>query len=231
MSDAAIETAGLRKDYDHGRVRPLDSVDLRVERGEFVALTGPSGCGKSTLLHLLAALDKPTSGTILINGTELSRRRDINRYRRSELGLVFQLHNLIPRLTARENVELAMFGTGRSAHTRKHDATALLDLLHLGQVADRVPPRLSGGERQRVAIARALANNPSILLADEPTGSLDTQSIDTVMGMFEQARTERGATVLMVTHDIAVARRADRIVELHDGHIWAHTEPTRGERA
>jgi putative ABC transport system ATP-binding protein len=231
MSEVAIETVELRKEYDRGRVRALDGVNLRIASGVFVALTGPSGCGKSTLLHLLAALDEPTSGTIRINGSDLGERRDINRYRRFEIGLVFQLHNLIPRLTARENVELAMFGTGRRGRARAHDATTLLEALHLGQVADRVPPRLSGGERQRVAIARALANNPSILLADEPTGSLDARSIDVVMSMFDHARSERGATVLMVTHDIALAHRADRIVELHDGHIEARSESTRGERA
>jgi putative ABC transport system ATP-binding protein len=216
-----IETIELCKDYDHGRVRALTGTNLRVESGEFVALSGPSGCGKSTLLHLLAALDRPSSGTILIGGRDLTKRHDRNRYRRLEVGLVFQLHNLVPRLSARENVELAMFGTHRRPHARREHATALLAALELDAVADRTPPRLSGGERQRVAIARALANEPKILLADEPTGNLDPASVDVVLGVFDEARRERGTTVVMVTHDPLVAARADRVIQLRAGHVLA----------
>ena len=217
MSEPIIEAREVTKDYDRGRVHGLRNTNLRIDAGELVAITGPSGCGKSTLLHLLAALDRPTSGTILIGGKDLRQRRDRNRYRRLDVGLVFQLHNLIPRLTARENVELAMFGTHRTSHARRDAAAALLDSLGLGEVADRTPPRLSGGERQRVAIARALANGPAILLADEPTGNLDTAAVDVVLTIFEQQRRDHGTTVLMVTHDLAVAARADRTVELHAG--------------
>jgi putative ABC transport system ATP-binding protein len=214
-----IATVDLRKDYDHGRVHALQGTNLRVDGGEFVALSGPSGCGKSTLLHLLAALDRPSAGTILIGGQDLARRRDRNRYRRLEVGLVFQLHNLVPRLTSRENIELAMFGTAGRSRARRERATALLTALQLDTVADRTPPRLSGGERQRVAIARALANDPGILLADEPTGNLDPESVEVVLGIFDEARKSRGTTVVMVTHDPVVAARADRVIHVRDGRV------------
>jgi ABC-type lipoprotein export system ATPase subunit len=219
-----IETIDLCKDYGHG-VLALRGTNLRVAAGEFVALSGPSGCGKSTLLHLLAALDIPTSGAILIGGTDLARRHDRNRYRRLEVGLVFQLHNLVPRLTARENVELAMFGTHRRSRSRREHASALLAALELETVAGRTPPRLSGGERQRVAIARALANEPQILLADEPTGNLDPESVEVVLNVFAEARRERGTTVVMVTHDPAVATRADRVVHLREGRVLESLQP------
>ena len=217
MSDTIIEVADVSKFYDHGKVAALRDANLRVERGEFVALVGPSGCGKSTLLHLVAALERPSKGTILVDGKDLAARRDRNRYRRLDVGLVFQLHNLIPRLNARENVELAMFGTQRSRQARRERAESLLASLGLAGLAGREPPRLSGGERQRVAIARAVANNPRILLADEPTGSLDAAGADVVLAILEQQRRDNGTTVLMVTHDLAVAGRADRTVQLHDG--------------
>src|SRR5207237_5431482 len=150
---------------------------------------------------------------------DLTRRRDRNRYRRLEVGLVFQLHNLVPRLTARENIELAMFGTLRRRRARRERASALLAALQLDTVADRTPPRLSGGERQRVAIARALANDPAILLADEPTGNLDPESVEVVLGIFDEARKNRGTTILMVTHDPLVASRADRVIQIRDGRV------------
>jgi putative ABC transport system ATP-binding protein len=214
-----IETVDLCKDYDHGNVHALRGANLSVEPREFVALAGPSGCGKSTLLHLLAALDRPTTGTILIDGRDLATRHDRNRYRRLDVGLVFQLHNLVPRLTARENVELAMFGTRRRPRERRERATELLAALQLDAVAERTPPRLSGGERQRVAIARALANDPKLLLADEPTGNLDPESVEVVLDVFDEARSDRGTTVVMVTHDPLVAARADRVIQLREGRV------------
>jgi putative ABC transport system ATP-binding protein len=214
-----IATVDLCKDYDHGRVHALRGTNLRVDSADFVALSGPSGSGKSTLLHLVAALDRPSAGTILIGGRDLARRRDRNRYRRLEVGLVFQLHNLVPRLTARENIELAMFGTLRRRRARRERASALLAALQLDTVADRTPPRLSGGERQRVAIARALANDPAILLADEPTGNLDPESVEVVLAIFDEARKNRGTTILMVTHDPVVASRADRVIQIRDGRV------------
>lgn len=217
MSDAIIEIVDVSKFYDRGKVAAVRDANLRVEPAEFVALVGPSGCGKSTLLHLVAALERPSSGTILVDGKDLAHRRDCNRYRRLDVGLVFQLHNLIARLNARENIEMAMFGTHRSRRDRRERAEALLESLGLAALSERDPPRLSGGERQRVAIARAIANSPRILLADEPTGSLDASSADVVLSLLEKQRHDHGTTVVMVTHDADVAARADRIVELHDG--------------
>ncbi|MDO8364914.1 MAG: ABC transporter ATP-binding protein [Actinomycetota bacterium] len=217
MSEAPmIEAVGLRKTYDHGRVEVLRDVHLTVEPGEFVAISGASGSGKSTLLHLLAALDRPTAGTVRVNGHDLSGRvHDVNGYRR-RIGLVFQLHNLLPHLAAARNVELAMFGTHHSPSERAQRAVALLDDLQLGYAVHRSPARLSGGERQRVAIARALANEPKVLLADEPTGSLDAGSIEVVFELFDSLRA-KGLTIVMVTHDSAVAARADRQLTLNQG--------------
>ncbi len=214
----AVELIGLCKSFDRGRVPVLHGVDLTVDSGSFVAVTGQSGCGKSTLLHLLAALDRPTSGTIRVDGRDLSHRHDLNRYRRG-IGLVFQLHNLLPHLAAVENVELALFGTHRSGAERRDSALALLDRLGLGGAAERSPTRLSGGERQRVAIARALVDEPMLLLADEPTAHLDHAAAEMVLGLFDCERRNRGMTVVMVTHDAAVAARADRQVELRGGRM------------
>ena len=210
---------GLGKTFDRGRVTVLEQVDLTVERGSFVAITGPSGCGKSTLLHLLAALDRPTSGTIRIDGRDLAHRHDLNRYRR-HVGLVFQLHHLLPHLAAVENVELALFGTHRSAGERRATAVAMLERLGLGAMTARAPSRLSGGERQRIAIARALAGEPTLLLADEPTANLDHDAIRVVLGLFDSLRHSTGMTVVMVTHDAAVAASAERRLELRSGRLF-----------
>ena len=214
-----IETHRVTKVYADGRVRALDGVDLTVRAGEFVAITGPSGCGKSTLLGLLAALDAPTSGTIRVGSYALEQLRDANRFRRQEVGLVFQFHNLLPRLTALHNVEIAMLGSTRPHAQRTEFALGLLDDVGLSHLAHRRPPQLSGGERQRVAVARALANEPSVLFADEPTGSLDSRSTDKVLALFQRLRTDRGVTIVMVTHDDAVAAAADRTVHMLDGRI------------
>ena len=214
-----IETHDLVKVYADGKVRALDGVDLTVASGEFVAVTGPSGCGKSTLLSLLAALDTPDSGSIRVGSHDLARLRDPDRFRRQAVGLVFQLHNLLPRLTVLENVEIAMMGSDRPGAERARHAAQLLEDVGLAGLAGRRPPQLSGGERQRVAVARALANDPPLLLADEPTGSLDSRSVDTVLGLFEGLRAERGVTVVLVTHDTAVAAAADRIIPMLDGRV------------
>jgi putative ABC transport system ATP-binding protein len=215
----AIEAIDVVKTFDRGVLRPLDGASLTVAKGEWVALTGPSGCGKSTLLHLIAALDVPTSGRILVNGRDLSRIRDLDGYRRREVGLVFQLHNLLPMLSAIQNVEVAMLGTGRSPGEQRDRAMELLRAVGLEKRAKTRPPALSGGERQRLATARALANKPSILLADEPTGSLDSQASKGVLGLLGAIRAETGLTILMVTHDPAVAAAADRIIYMRDGRV------------
>ncbi len=215
----AIEAIDVVKTFDRGVLRPLDGASLTVAKGEWVALTGPSGCGKSTLLHLIAALDVPTFGRILVNGRDLSRISDLDGYRRREVGLVFQLHNLLPMLSAIQNVEVAMLGTGRSPGEQRDRAMELLRAVGLEKRAKTRPPALSGGERQRLATARALANRPSLLLADEPTGSLDSQASKGVLGLLGAIRAETGLTILMVTHDPAVAAAADRIIYMRDGRV------------
>jgi putative ABC transport system ATP-binding protein len=213
----AIKVAGVEKSFDAGRIRALRGMDLDVGEGEFVALTGPSGCGKSTLLHLIAALDQPDAGTIEVGGHELSTRRDLNHYRARHVGLVFQLHNLLPSLSAAENVQVPMFEGSRSAHERRERADELLALVGLEGRHRNRPAELSGGERQRVAIARALANDPPILLADEPTGSLDSKAGAQILELLESLREQRGLTLLIVSHDERIAARADRIVRMLDG--------------
>jgi putative ABC transport system ATP-binding protein len=216
---AAVEVRGLEKTYDDGLIRALDGVDLTVAAREFAAITGHSGCGKSTLLHLLAALDTPTKGSIYVSGHDVVHLHHASRFRREEVGLVFQLHNLLPRLSVRENVEIAMSGSRRPHRQRPAYADELLSEVGLGGLSDRLPTQLSGGERQRVAIARALANDPPVLLADEPTGSLDSASVDVVLSLFRRLRRERQTTIVLVTHDEAVASTADRIVRMVDGRV------------
>jgi putative ABC transport system ATP-binding protein len=213
----AIQVIDVVKTYDN-MVRALDGVNLTIEYGEFLALMGPSGCGKSTLLHLLAALDNPTTGRIIVNGRDL-RSAGNDRYRRMEIGLVFQLHNLLPNLNALENVQIPMFGTGMGHAERMKRARQLLDEMGLLEKGKMTPPRLSGGERQRLAIARALANDPSIILADEPTGNLDSAAVDRLLALFRGVRDEHQVTILLATHDTHVASAADRIVHMKDGRI------------
>jgi len=217
--DPAIEAVEVRKTFDHGTVRALDGITLRVESGEHVALTGPSGCGKSTLMNLLAALDHPDSGTLRVGGQDVTRLEHPNRFRREQVGLVFQMHNLLPHLDALGNVGVAMIGSGMSRSEQRSRAKELLELVDLAELGHRRPPQLSGGERQRVALARALANRPDLLLADEPTGSLDPDSRTLVLALLERLRSQEGVTVLVVTHDAAVAEAADRTIRLEDGRV------------
>lgn len=217
--ERAVVVRDLVKTYEGGLIRALNGASLEVVRGEFVAVVGPSGCGKSTLLHLIAALDRPDSGTIEVNGRDLSRIDNLSRYRAREVGLVFQLHNLLPTLNASENVQVPMFELGISARERRVRAERLLRLVGLEGKERKRPTELSGGERQRVAVARALANDPPILLADEPTGSLDSESGRRLLDLFEELRAHRRLTVVLVTHDHTVAARADRIVRMLDGRV------------
>jgi ABC-type lipoprotein export system ATPase subunit len=215
----AVEVRGLVKTFEGGLVRALDGAELTVAAGEFVAVVGPSGCGKSTLLHLIAALDRPDAGTIKVNGRDLAQERDLARYRAREVGLVFQLDNLLPTLGASENVQVPMFELGLSATERRKRARELLAQVGLDKRSKNLPAELSGGERQRVAIARALANDPAILLADEPTGRLDSQSGRMVLDLLQDLRQRRSLTVVLVTHEASVAQRAHRIVRMLDGQI------------
>ena len=216
---SAVSAVDVRKTFDGGLVRALNGVSMEVARKAFVAITGPSGSGKSTLLHLVAALDRPTSGTIAVEGADLRQIHDLNEFRRRKVGLVFQLHNLLPNLSARENVEVAMFGTGVSRRDQQERAGRLLAEVGMTGAEDRTPPKLSGGERQRVALARALANDPAILLADEPTGALDSAAADQVLELLVRLRAERDITIVMVTHAPEVAAAADRVVHMSDGTI------------
>ena len=233
MSDGrvpAVEFIDVHKHFDGGAVRALDGLSLTVGTGEWVAVTGPSGCGKSTMLHLIAALDRPTSGAVTVRGADVSRLHNAARYRRHEVGLVFQLHHLIPQLTAAENIEIAMFGTRRSRRERHRRALLLLADVDLAGRDEREPTRLSGGERQRVAIARALANEPALLLADEPTGGLDGESIERVLGLFRALRIQRPElTIIVVTHDPVVALAAERVVRLRAGRIDAAARALIGQ--
>jgi putative ABC transport system ATP-binding protein len=214
----AIQMIDVVKLFDAGLIRALDGVTMAVGRGEFLAISGPSGCGKSTLLHLIAALDVPTSGRITVNGQDLLRQGN-DRYRRSEVGVIFQFHNLLPHLSALGNIEVAMFSNGMGHKQQRERARELLAAVDLSTKETTPPPRLAGGERQRVAIARALANNPSIILADEPTGSLDSASTDRVLALFRRIQEERHVTIVLVTHEMHVAAAADRMIRMRDGRI------------
>jgi putative ABC transport system ATP-binding protein len=216
---SAIDAENLTKTFEGGMIPALRGATMRVAQGEFVAIVGPSGCGKSTLLHLIAALDHADGGTLRVHGRELRGRRDLSRYRAREIGIVFQLHNLIPTLSARDNVQMPMFEIGLDGRKRHERADRLLAQVGMEGKEHLLPTQLSGGERQRVAIARALANEPSILLADEPTGNLDSESGQRVLALIEQLRRERGLTVVMVTHDPDVAAHADRVVRMLDGRV------------
>jgi putative ABC transport system ATP-binding protein len=220
-----VQMHGVVKTFEQGRVRALDGVDLDIRRGEWVALVGPSGCGKSTLLHLIAALDEPDEGTLIINGEDLSQERNLSRHRAREVGLVFQLDNLLPTLSAGENVQVPMFEIGLSAGERRARAREILALVGLADKEKNQPAELSGGERQRVAIARALANEPGILLADEPTGRLDSASGRRILDLLEDLRQSRGLTIVLVTHDPAVAARAGRTIRMLDGRIVGEERP------
>jgi putative ABC transport system ATP-binding protein len=218
--ELAVRVRALRKEFDGGAVVALAGADLDVRVGEWVAITGPSGCGKSTLLHLVAALDRPSSGRIEVLGRDISELRGHGAaYRRSTVGLVFQLHNLLPQLTAEQNVEVAMLGT-LDRRARRLRARRLLTDVDLADPEQwrRPPTKLSGGERQRVAIARALANDPPLLLADEPTGSIDSVGVHRVIELLARLRADRPAlTIVMVTHDPRVAAAADRSIAMSDG--------------
>ncbi len=216
-SELAVNVRGATRVYP-GQVNALAGVDLAVRYGETVAITGPSGCGKSTLLHLLAAIDTPTTGSVTVAGQNLAEMRDLSSYRRYQVGLVFQFHNLLPQLSALANVELPMFGAHMSARQRKVRARELMAEVDLSGCEHRLPTELSGGERQRVAIARALANEPKILLADEPTGSLDSTSTGRFLALLDRLGAKE-MTIVMVTHASDVAAHAHRVIEMRDGAI------------
>ena len=218
-----LETSGLSKKYSMGEqsVYALDGIDFVVEEGEFVAIMGPSGSGKSTLLHLIGGLDQPSDGEVTLAGRRLSLLKDkeITLLRRRNIGFVFQFFNLLPTLTAEENILLPLLIDGKKLRQYEERLTALLDLIGLAERRGHKPEQLSGGEQQRVALARALITEPTILLADEPTGNLDSKTGIAIMELLRRSRDQLGQTVIVVTHDPRAASYADRVIFLRDGRV------------
>ncbi len=221
-----LQAKALTREYDEGQVRALRGVDFVVEEGEFIAITGPSGCGKSTLLQLLGALDRPTSGELFYRGKSIGDDPNPAAYRASEIGFIFQAFHLLPVFTAAENVQLPMFESRRSGAERRERAHELLKLVGLQDRVDHFPSKLSGGERQRVAIARSLANEPKLLLADEPTGNLDSKNAHAVLDLIIRLQQEQGRTMILVTHDPTIAQRAGRTLHMSDGRIVSDLRST-----
>ncbi len=216
-----VKVDNLSKIYGKGdtEVRALDNVSFSVSEGEFVAIVGASGSGKSTLLHLLGGVDRPTSGKVIVNGKNIYKLKDddLAKFRRREVGLVYQFYNLIPILNVKENITLPIDLDNKKVDQEKLDN--LIKLLGLEKRVEHLPNELSGGQQQRVSIGRALIANPSIVLADEPTGNLDSKSSDEIIELLKRCNKEYNQTIIMITHNMELAREADRIIELEDGHI------------
>ena len=210
-----LEARSVSKVFGH--VTALTDVDLSVARGEWIAIVGPSGSGKTTLLQLLGSLELPDRGSVIYKGCRLADLRNLSAYRRQVVGMVYQLHNLLPHLDVAGNVEVALYGSHRRGQRRAERVGEVLEQVALTNMHDRKPPELSGGERQRVAIARAICNQPEVLLADEPTGSLDPHNVERLVSLFAQLKSEQNMSIVMVTHDRDVARMADRVLVLEDG--------------
>jgi putative ABC transport system ATP-binding protein len=217
----ALRGAGKRFGSGGMEVRAVEDLSLTIDRGEFVAVIGPSGSGKTTLLQLLGALDRTTEGEVLFEGRDLGRLKEseLTALRLATIGFVFQQFNLIPTVTAAENVALALVPRRMSAHERRERVSELLDAVGLANRGDHLPSQLSGGEQQRVAIARALANDPRVLLADEPTGNLDSTTGEEIIGLLRKLCDERGQTVVLITHNAEIAAEADRVIGLRDGRL------------
>lgn len=214
-----IELQGITKSF--GSLQVLRGIDLTIERGEVVSIVGPSGAGKTTLLQIMGTLDKPDSGSIRLNGVEVNRlgEKKLSAFRNKEIGFVFQFHQLLPEFTALENVTIPALIQGVSAGTARKQAQEMLDMLGLSERAAHKPAELSGGEKQRVAVARALINHPLVVLADEPSGSLDTQNKEELHRLFFDLRDKLGQTFVIVTHDEGLAAQTDRTIHLVDGQI------------
>ncbi|MBM4089213.1 MAG: ABC transporter ATP-binding protein, partial [Planctomycetes bacterium] len=214
-----LRAENVSRIYQDGQVRALDNVSMVIQPGEYAAIMGPSGSGKSTLLNVLGALDRPSEGEVYFKGQPLSKMNDLDRFRSQHLGFVFQSFHLLPVLSAVENVQIPMFETRLSAAKRAQRALELLELVGMGHRANHQPKQLSVGERQRVAIARSLANQPSLLLADEPTGNLDSKTAAEVFELFDQLHTQQGMTILLITHDPNLAACTQRVIRMKDGKI------------
>jgi ABC-type antimicrobial peptide transport system, ATPase component len=214
-----IEIHDLKKSYDDGKIKALNGLNLEVKKGEFLSIMGPSGSGKSTLLNMIGALDVADGGTIKVAGIDLMKTTELNQFRSQEIGFVFQMHNLIPNLTVLENVEIPMYESNLSSNQMRERAMEILKAVDLEDKANQIPTKLSGGQRQRVAIARALVNRPSIILADEPTGSLDSKTGDVILKLLSDLHEKENVTLVMVTHEPYVGNMAERIVNVLDGKI------------
>lgn len=219
MTDELLYAEKVFKTYPDGDVHALNGVTLHVSAGEYAAITGPSGCGKSTLLNILGALDRPDKGEVYFRGEPLSGHRDLDRVRARQIGFVFQSFFLLPTLTSAENVQVPMFEGPLNARARAKKADELLELVGMAKRARHRPTQLSVGERQRVALARALANDPVLLLADEPTGNLDSENAAHVLDLFAMMQRDRGLALLVITHSQDVAERADRVIKMRDGRV------------
>jgi len=220
MNNGTILTGtGLSKKY--GDLAVVKDVSLSINKGEFVCLVGKSGCGKTTLLSLLSGLERPTAGQVMLDGKEITTATedDLALFRRENVGFIFQSFNLIPTLSAWENVALPLFPVKMASEERKKRATELLEKMEMGHRMDHLPSALSGGEKQRVAIARALINHPKVLFADEPTGNLDSSTGDAIMEILNRLHTQEGVAILMVTHEVELAKTADRLIRMHDGEV------------
>lgn len=228
--DVVLRAEHVSRTYADGSVTALVDVSLDIRRGEYVAIMGPSGSGKSTLLNLLGALDRPTSGEVYFEGHPLSRLHDLDAFRSQKIGFVFQSFFLLPTLSAVENVQIPMFEGTLPPVQRARKAMELLETVGMSHRADHVPLKLSVGERQRVAIARSLANDPALLLADEPTGNLDSRSGNEVLDLFDRLHRQRGMTLVVITHSREVADRAERIVWIRDGRVVPEIVEGRRER-
>ena len=207
-----IEIKDLKKGYDNGKIKALNGMNLEVKKGEFISIMGPSGSGKSSLLNMIGGLDIADEGTIKVAGIDMMTTKNLNKFRSKEIGFVFQMHNLIPNLSVVENVEIPMYETNTSSKDMRKRALDLLKSVNLGDKIDQKPTKLSGGERQRVAIARALVNNPSIILADEPTGSLDSKTGEVILDLLKDLHKKENVTLVMVTHEPYVGNMAERII-------------------
>ena len=221
MTNPSLEVRNLRMNYDEGRVEALRGIDLSIAVGEYLAITGPSGSGKSTLLHLLGGLDTPTGGEVLFKNSKLGAEIDLDTYRSQHVGFIFQAFHLMPTLRSIENVQLPMLGSNQRGFNRAHRAHALLKEMGLAHRSEHYPNQLSAGERQRVAIARALANEPEILLADEPTGNLDSVNSTRIMEILTGIQKQRGMTLIVVTHENEIAHAAARQIRIRDGKVEA----------
>ena len=224
-----IEIKDLKKGYDNGKIKALNGMNLEVKKGEFISIMGPSGSGKSSLLNMIGGLDIADEGSIKVAGINMMTTKNLNKFRSKEIGFVFQMHNLIPNLSVVENVEIPMYETNTSSKEMRKRALELLKSVNLGDKIDQKPTKLSGGQRQRVAIARALVNNPSIILADEPTGSLDSKTGEVILNLLKDLHKKENVTLVMVTHEPYVGNMAERIITVLDGKCLTDNKTTNSK--